>query len=142
MPDAVEVAGALRTSIGLVVRRLRQRRDEGELSLPERSALARLERGGPATAAEVARAEQISPQSMGATLAALEAQGLVERSHDPQDGRRVVLAVSPAGLQALHERRSAQIEFLAAALEATFSTPELRQLQAAAALLERLADRL
>ena len=43
-PDVHEVAGAIRASVGLLLRRLRQVRLEGELSLPENSALVRLER--------------------------------------------------------------------------------------------------
>ena len=50
-PDIARVAGALRLSIGLLVRRLRQAKADGELTLPESSALARLDRGGPATSA-------------------------------------------------------------------------------------------
>ena len=82
------LAGELRTSMGLLLRRLRQVPAAGEPTLPETSALARLDRGGPTTASELARAEQISPQSMGATLGALEARGLVGRPSDPADGRR------------------------------------------------------
>ena len=85
-PDVREVAAALQMSIGLLRRRLRQVRPEGELTLPEIAALARLDRAGPATASALARLEQISPQSMGATLAGLEARGLVARSPDPDDG--------------------------------------------------------
>ena len=97
-PDAGQVAAALRVSIGLLLRRLRQVQVDGELTLPESSALVRLDRGGPATPSALARLEQISPQSMGATLAALEARGLVERHPDPQDGRRSVMSVTDAGL--------------------------------------------
>ena len=50
-------------SIGLLRRQLNQVQTESSLSLPEAAAMATLERGGPATAAEPARAEQISPQS-------------------------------------------------------------------------------
>src|SRR6476620_4050360 len=85
-----QVANALRVSIGLFVRRLRQAQSEGEPSLPEASALARLDRSGPTTAAALAKREQISPQSMGATLGALEERGLIERRPDPEDGRQAV----------------------------------------------------
>src|SRR5271166_3428595 len=94
--DVNEVAGALRVALGLLTRRLRQLKAEGELTLPESSALARLDRGGPATSSDLARREQISPQSMGATLAALEARGLVRRQPDPDDGRRAVLSITAA----------------------------------------------
>jgi DNA-binding MarR family transcriptional regulator len=139
-PDAAQVAGALHISIGLLTRRLRQMRAEGELTVPETSAIARLDRGGPATSSALARLEQISPQSMGATLGALEARGLVERNPDPDDGRRVVLSVTDAGLQVLRNRRNARTEQLAEALSAGFTRPELRQLMAAAPLIERLAQ--
>ena len=139
-PDLDQVAGALRVSIGLLVRRLRQVQAEGELTLPETSALARLDRGGPATPSALAKLEQISPQSMGATLGALEARGLVERRPDPEDGRQVVMSATEAGLQALRNRRNARTEHLAQALSSGFTRSELKQLMAVAPLLERLAQ--
>ncbi len=139
-PDVSEVAGALRVSIGLLLRRMRQARVEGELTLPESSALARLDRGGPATASALARLEQISPQSMGVTLGTLEAKGLIERRADPGDGRRVVLSVTEAGLRLLRGKRNARAEQLAKALSAGFTPSELQVLAAAAPLLERLAQ--
>jgi DNA-binding MarR family transcriptional regulator len=127
-------------SIGLLLRRLRQVRPEDELTLPESSALTRLDRAGPATSGALAKLEQISPQSMGATLAALEARGLLGRRPDPADGRRVVLSVTPAGLELLRSKRSARTGQLAQALSTGFTAAELRQLMAAAPLLERLAQ--
>jgi len=141
-PEIDQVAGALRVSIGLLVRRLRQVQAEGELTLPETSALARLDRGGPSTSSALAKLEQISPQSMGATLGALEARGLVERRPDPQDGRQVVISPTEAGLQALRNRRNARTEALAQALSTGFTRSELKELMAVAPLLERLAQSL
>jgi len=138
--DVYEVAGALRESVGLLLRRLRQERANGELTLPESSALTRLNRAGPATSSALAKLEQISPQSMGATLAALEARGLVERHPDPEDGRRVVLSVTGAGRQVLQDRHNARTQQLARALSAGFTPAELAQLMVAAPLLERLAQ--
>jgi DNA-binding MarR family transcriptional regulator len=139
-PDVHEVAGALRVSIGLLLRRLRQTRTDGELTLPESSALTRLDRGGPATASALAKLEQISPQSMGATLGALEAKGLIERRADPGDGRRAVLSVTDAGSRLLRDKRNARTERLAKALSAGFTPAEIRLLAAASPLLERLAE--
>ena len=141
-PDVGEVAAALRVSIGLLLRRLRQVQVEGELTLPESSALTRLDRAGPTTPSELAKLEQISPQSMGATLAALEARGLVGRRPDPRDGRRVVLSVTEAGRAVLLDKRNARAEQLAKALSAGFSPHELRQLMVASPLIERLAQSL
>lgn len=139
-PDIDQVASALQVSIGLVLRRLRQARPEGELTTPESAALARLDRGGPTTSSALAKLEQISPQSMGATLGALEARGLVERRPDPDDGRRIVLSATRAGLKALRRRRNARTEQLAQALTSGFTRQELDELMAAVPLLERLAQ--
>ncbi|MCW2497465.1 MarR family transcriptional regulator [Jatrophihabitans sp.] len=140
--EVVRVAAALQGSIGLLVRRLRQVPTPGELTLPERSALSRLDRGGPATSSALAKAEQISPQSMGATLAALEERGLVQREADATDGRRIVLTVTAAGLGVLRDRRSARTEQFARALESGFTAAEIAQLGAVVPLFERLADSL
>ena len=127
-PDPHDVAAALRVSIGLLLRQMRQVRVAGELTVPETSALARL--------------EQISPQSMGATLSALEARGLVRRGPDAHDGRRVVLSVTDLGRQLLRDKRDARTGQFARALSAGFTLDELNQLMAAAPLLERLAQSL
>jgi DNA-binding MarR family transcriptional regulator len=139
--DVDAVASALFVSVGLLRRRLRRVSVPGDLTFGEIAALGRLERCGPATAADLARKEQISPQSMGATLAGLENTGLVARGADPLDGRRVVLSVTDAGLRALATRREARVEQLAGALS-KFTKTELRQILAAAPLIERLADSL
>src|SRR6201999_418070 len=138
--DTTTVAAALRVSIGLLVRRLRQIPVEGELTLSETSALARLDRGGPTTPGALARQEQISPQSMGATLGALEARGLIERAPDPDDGRRAVMSITDAGLELLRSRRHAKVQQLARALATEFTPAERDQLAAIAPLLERLAQ--
>jgi DNA-binding MarR family transcriptional regulator len=132
------VARALLLCVGLLRRRLRQTPVVGELTFPETAALGRLDRGGPAAAADLARKEQISPQSMGATLAELETRGLVKRQPDPSDGRRILLSISAGGRRELNRRRNARVEQLAAGLE-DFTEAELCQLAAAAPLIERLA---
>ena len=77
---------------------------------------------------------------MGATLAALEARALIARTPDPEDGRRVILSITEAGLQVLGDRRNARTERLAEALSSGFTPGELEQLMAVAPLLERLAQ--
>jgi len=142
VPDVSEVAGAIQVAVGLVVRKLKQAPLEGGLTLAESSALSRLERGGPATSSDLARVERISPQSMGVTVAALLERGLVERSRDPEDGRRIVLSITETGRRTVHDKRGARTEQIAAALRDGFSDAELDQLMSASALLERLAERL
>ncbi len=142
VPDVTEVAGKLRVSVGLVVRKLKQAPGAGELTLAESSALGRLERGGPATSSDLARVERISPQSMGVTVATLLERGLIARSRDPEDGRRIVLSITEEGRRTVHDRRGARTELIAAALRDGFSDAELGQFLAITPLLERLAEKL
>lgn len=138
-PDGV--ASALLASLSVLVRRVRQVPVDGGLTMPERTALSRLERSGPTTSSALAREVQITAQAMGATLGALRGRGLVERRPDPQDGRRAVLTVTDAGRKALKDKRNARTELIAQALTSgTFTPKELDQLAAAARLLERLAQ--
>lgn len=137
--DAVDVADALLTSVGLLVRRVRSLPTDDALTLPERAALKRLRESGPSTSAELARAAQISPQSMGTTAAALTQRGLVQRNLDPRDGRRVVLSITPDGRTVLAAKRNTVNRQMAAALAAEFTPAELKRLVTAAALVQRLA---
>ena len=84
-------------AIGLLVRRVRAAAASHELSLTEAAVMARLGKDGPATTAELARAEGMKPQSMGATVAALEEMGMVERKPHPTDGRQVNIELTAKG---------------------------------------------
>ena len=139
-PTPEAVANALVSSLGLVYRRMRQPLGDGELTLPERAALSKIERGGPTTATALAKQEQISPQSMGATLAALESRGLIARAPDPGDGRRAILSLTAAGSKALHAKRAIRNALMTRALGSSFTAEERAQLLAVAPLLERLAQ--
>jgi DNA-binding MarR family transcriptional regulator len=138
--DTEQVASELMTNIGLLVRRLRQAQAGGEITMPETSVLARLDRGGPTTATALAKLEQISPQSMGATLGALEARGLVERRRDADDGRRAVISITKDGLKARRNRRDTRVQYLARALSTDFTRSEIEQLAVVTPLIERLAQ--
>ena len=139
--ETEQVARALFLCTGLLRRRLRQSPVADVLTFPQMAALSRLDRGGPATAADLARQEQISPQSMGATIGELEGRGFITRQPDPTDGRRILLSISPSGKREVNRRRDARVEQLTAGL-ADFTAAELSQLAAAAPLIERLAHRL
>ncbi len=77
---------------------------------------------------------------MGVTVASLESGGLIVRSADPSDGRRVMLSTTAAGRAAIQARAEARNALLAEALAVNFSSEELERLLAAAPLLERLAQ--
>jgi DNA-binding MarR family transcriptional regulator len=100
-------------AIGLLVRRVRAASGSHELSLTESAVVGRLARNGPATTADLARAESMKPQSMGATIAALEEMGFVERKPHPTDGRQVNIQLTTKGAAARESARSAKRKWLA-----------------------------
>lgn len=141
-PLVEQAAEALLDNVSLLARRLRQRPVTGELTQPEQATLIRLTREAPTTVADLARAEDIRPQSMGAIVGSLEATGLVKRHRDRTDGRRVLLTVTKAGREVAGRGSTARGAQLAAGLSSGFTVEELEQLVAVAPLLGRLADSL
>ena len=137
--EVSRTAGELRALLGRLARRLRQTSVVGEMTLSQASVLSLLEREGPATSGILATKERISPQSMGTILVSLEALGLVSRTPDPTDRRRLVISLTEAGLQVIHGARRQKEERLAQALANYFTNEEQQVLMAALPLLERLA---
>lgn len=104
-------------AVGLLVRRMRVAAASHGLSWTEAAVLKRLEWYGPATTADLARAEVMKPQSMGTTIAALEKRGLVERIPHPTDGRRVNIALTAKGVAVRKSVSDTKGKWLAEAIE-------------------------
>jgi DNA-binding MarR family transcriptional regulator len=89
---------------------------------------------------DLAAGERVRPQSMASTVAALLAGGLVSRAPDPGDRRRVLIALTPAGREALAVDRRRREGWLADAIRGDLSPKEQRALADAAVLLARIAQ--
>lgn len=98
-PDPTVLAGDLLTLYGRI-RRTQLTGKADDVTASQTAALGRLLRYGETTVAELARAEGVRPQSMGATVQALEDLGLVERRPDPADGRRALVRATDRGARA------------------------------------------
>lgn len=130
-------ASAVHLAVGVFTRRVRDSWST-ELTLPERTVLARLDRNGPDTTAGLARWEQISPQAMGVTVATLVARGQVSRVPDPTDGRRQILSITSSGSAVLHAGRDQLTARIADALDQHFTDDEIELIRSAAPLIDRL----
>src|ERR1700712_2299943 len=84
-------------AIGLLVRRVRAAAGVQEVSWSQTSVMKRLGKTGPATIAELARAESVKPQSMGTIVASLEEMEFVERKPHPTDGRQMNIELTAHG---------------------------------------------
>jgi DNA-binding MarR family transcriptional regulator len=130
----------LTQALGLLVRRVRAAAASHELSLTESSVLGRLDRDGPATTADLARAEGMKPQSMGTTIAALEERGFVVRRAHPTDGRQVNIELTAKGTAMRKGIGDATRTWLAQAMSG-LDEDERETLFAAGRIMRRLVDR-
>ena len=102
--------------------------------------MARLAREGPATTADLARAEGMKPQSMGTTIAALEEMGMVARKPHPTDGRQVNIELTAKGAAERTSVRDAKRTWLAEAI-AQLDAQERETLFAAGRIIQRLLEK-
>ena len=137
MPSTTTLASELRVVIGQLLRRLRA---EHRFPISHGTVLGRLDRFGPQTTADLAAAERMRPQSMGQTLAELEAQGLISRRPDEHDGRRKLLELTAEGRAVLEDDRRRREGWLAEAIETELTADEREVLAQALPLLARLKD--
>ena len=135
-----EAAADFIHAIGLLVRRVRAAAASHELSLTEAAVLTRLGKDGPATTADLARAECMKPQSMGTTIAALEELGLVERKPHPTDGRQVNIELTEEGASVRKSARDAKRTWLAHAI-GELEEQERETLFKAGEIIQRLAGK-
>jgi DNA-binding MarR family transcriptional regulator len=136
-----DTATELALALGLLVRRLRSAApsESHELTWTQKAVMLRLDSEGPATTAELARAEGIKPQSMGAIVAVLEEMGIVERRPHPTDGRQVNIALTAKGASVRKNAGIAKRTWLAQAI-AKLDATEQKSLPAVIALIKRLGE--
>ena len=137
---ANDLAESLRGLIRKLKRRMREQSRAGDLSWSQFTMLSRLERDGPATVTTLAHAEGVRPQSMGATMAALEAAGHVRAEPDPRDGRQTLWSVTPHCRDLINTTRAASHDWLQHAIEKNLSSQEQQRIGDALALLERIVE--
>jgi DNA-binding MarR family transcriptional regulator len=132
------LAARLRLAVTRLNRRLRAEADSG-LTASGISALATIGRRGPLPLGELAAAEGVKPPTMTATVAALEAEGLVARSADGRDRRVSKVSLTARGRQRLDRARTRKTAYLAARLE-RLDEVQLEQLDRAVALFELVLE--
>lgn len=137
---AVRASRGLRVLVPRLRRRLREVSAGEDLTASQTSALARLAREGASSTSALAGAERVRPQSMAATLAALEERKLVQRASDPDDGRRQLITLTEDGHQRAEGAEAAREEWLTRALQERYSDAERDTIIEALGLLDRLSQ--
>jgi DNA-binding MarR family transcriptional regulator len=135
--DIPQTASELRVVLGQLLRRLRA---EHRFPIHHGAVLGRLDREGPASVSDLAAAERVRPQSMAQTVGELESQDLVKRRPDPDDGRRALVELTPAGRETLEDDRRRRVGWLVTAIE-ELPPEDQRVLERATGIIGRLAER-
>jgi DNA-binding MarR family transcriptional regulator len=131
----------LALAIGLLIRKIRSTApsETRELSWTQRSVVARLDKEGPTTIAELARAEGVKPQSMGTAIAELEERGWVTRKPHPTDGRQMNIEFTSKGAATRKSYQDAKHTWLLQAV-AKLDKNEQATLFAAGKIIKSLAE--
>jgi DNA-binding MarR family transcriptional regulator len=138
--SAAQAASEVRVTFGRLRRQLRALASTDDLTPSQESVVSRLDKGGAASASDLAAAERVRPQSMAATVAALVELGFVERTPDPEDGRRQLVSLTPAGEKRLQGDRQARQEWLAQALQDKCTEAQRQTIIEALALLDEVTQ--
>jgi DNA-binding MarR family transcriptional regulator len=139
--DATDTAMALTRAMRVLRGRLRAESQPppDELTLPQVLALANIREAGAISNAALAQAEHVRHQTMNQTVAVLSAGGYVVRRPDPDDARRVLIEVTPAGEEVVERIMQARHGWLTEAIEETLTPAERETLATSAELMRRLA---
>ncbi|MFI5718104.1 MarR family winged helix-turn-helix transcriptional regulator [Nocardia sp. NPDC051750] len=113
-PDEVATLYHLLTWIN---RTLRARGASRNLSAGVASALWTIVNHGPVRLSVLAERESVSAPTMSRIVAALEAQGYIARTPDPDDGRARLLNPTPDGIELISNARTRKAQVLAEAID-------------------------
>jgi DNA-binding MarR family transcriptional regulator len=144
--QAIEISAAAALAMeiqklsGKLKRRLRGEGAAGDLTQSQIAVLSQLDHQGPTTVTALARMEGVRSQSMGATVATLEALGFVKGTPDPNDGRQTILSLTPSCVALIKKARASKTNWLLQTIEQKLTPREQDQLAAALKLLHRLLD--
>lgn len=100
-----------------LLRTVRREDPASGLSPARLSALSVLVYGGPRTIGGLAAAEQVTAPTMTRLVAALEADGYLERERSPRDGRAVIVRATPRAREALEAARLRRVRQLLGVLD-------------------------
>lgn len=138
--DLSKEASDLRMATFRLSRRMRSERAVDSMTDGQFTVLAVLAVHGPHTLGELADHERVSAPAMNRTVNCLQDDGLVTRTADATDGRKVVIDLTDAGRAVVQETVSRRDAWVEAAL-AELTPDERATLAKAAELMQRMANR-
>ncbi len=120
-------------------RRLRAQRPRDSVSLSALAILSTLYAQGAMTAARLAEAERLQPQSLTRLIQDLEEKGLIARTPDPDDRRNLRISLTEAGRRAFYYDIAARHTWLSGAMAERLTGDEQALLLMASEVMAKLA---
>ncbi|MBM7368354.1 MarR family winged helix-turn-helix transcriptional regulator [Gordonia hydrophobica] len=136
----VDVGDQLRLLVAELNRKLRAHSAVMDLTRSQSAVISALDRLGPTSTADLARAHGMRQQSMAAIVAALTDAELIRGSPDPSDRRRTLLDLTPKARTALDTGRLQRADWLSQAVSRALTDDEVNRLGEVLPLLQRVAD--
>lgn len=140
MSKTYEVAASLRSTITRLNRQLRKQNITSAFSNAELLTMGLLDQHGSMLPSALADLERISAQAISQIINRLVEAGVVDRTTDESDKRKVLITLTQAGKKHLDENRRIKEEWLVTSMDKLFSTEELALIEAFLPLLQRLAE--
>ena len=132
-----EVAALLHEQFARLTRRLRTLELPHGMTAERLSALSVIEKRGPISVTALADTELVRPATMSRMITALVDEGLVKRGGDKNDGRGVLVSVTPKGRRTFQRAQELRLTRFAEVVE-SLSDEQLVAMRDLASALERL----
>jgi DNA-binding MarR family transcriptional regulator len=137
----MEIAASLRITLNRIVKVMRREtRNDGQLSLTERSTLGLLYPDVQLAPTDIARTEKVTTQSMSQVVNHLVELNFIARTPSAEDGRKTLLSLTDTGRARVEQARQEKQEWLAKALHEKVTETEKDLLVEALLILTKLVD--
>ncbi len=137
----MEIAASLRITLNRIVKVMRREtRNDGQLSLTERSTLGLLYPHVRLAPTDIARTEKVTTQSMSQVVNHLVDLNFIARTPSAEDGRKTLLSLTDTGRARVEQARQEKQEWLAKALHEKVTAAEKDLLVDALLILTKLVD--
>jgi DNA-binding MarR family transcriptional regulator len=140
-PKDMEIAASMRIVLNRLVKLMRREtRNDGQLSLTERSTLGLLYPDIQMAPTDIARTEKVTTQSMSQVVNHLVELNYVARTPSAEDGRKTLLSLTDVGRNRVEIARQEKQEWLAKSIHEKVTAAEKDLLLQAVQILAKLVD--
>jgi len=138
---SLELASSLRSIVSTMSKRLRKSVQSADsFSMTDLNTMSHLYPDQVLSTSDLAYLVMVKPQSMSEVIGRLEKLSIIQRNTSNVDKRKSLVNLTEKGKEFVEQTRYERDEWLADAIEKTLSAEEMRIIQQAIGLIEKLAE--